>query len=205
MQKLAKNWPIVANGILLMTFNTVCFYLITVYTPTFGSAVLHLAARDAMVVTLSVGLSNFIWIPIMGALSDRVGRLAQLAAICGLALLTAYPALYWLASGPSFARLMTVELWFSILFAGYNGAMSVILSEIMPADVRTTGFSFAHSFGSAVFGGFTPTIATYLIHTTGNRAIPALWLSFAAVCGFVAIAMLRASDARKPLGNAIFE
>jgi MFS family permease len=54
--------------------NTVCFYLITAYTPTFGSAVLHLAARDSMIVTLCVGASNFLWLPIMGAVSDRIGR-----------------------------------------------------------------------------------------------------------------------------------
>jgi hypothetical protein len=36
-----------------------------------------------------------------------------------------------------------------------------------------------------VFGGFTPALSTYLIHITGNRAIPGLWLSVAAACGLV--------------------
>ena len=58
-----------------------------------------------------------------------------------LALLTAYPALYWLTAEPSFLRLLAVELWFSVIFGGYNGAMVVFLTEIMPAHIRTSGFS----------------------------------------------------------------
>jgi len=177
----------------LTILNTVCFYMITAYTPTFGGAVLHLAARDNMIVTLCVGASNFSWLPIMGAVSDRIGRRPMLAAVSMLALLTAYPALLWLVNAPSFSRLMAVELWLSFLFASYNGALIVFLTEIMPADVRTAGFSLVHSSATAIFGGFTPAISTYLIHATGNRAIPGLWLSFAAVCGLIATALLSSS------------
>jgi hypothetical protein len=60
------------------------------------------------------------------------------------------------------------------------------LAEIMPPEIRTSGFSLAFSLATAIFGGFTPAICTYLIHETGNRATPALWLSFAALCGLVA-------------------
>jgi metabolite-proton symporter len=190
---LARNWRLIVLGILLAIMNTVCFYMITAYTPTFGSAVLHLAAKDSMIVTLCVGVSNFFWLPIMGAMSDRIGRRPLLVAVSVLALLTAYPALSWLVNAASFNRLMAVELWFSFLFASYNGAMIVFLTEIMPADVRTAAFSLAHSGATAIFGGFTPAISTYLIHATGNRAIPGLWLSFAAACGLIATALLSSS------------
>ena len=180
-------------GALLTIMNTVSFYMITAYTPTFGGAVLHLAATDNMIVTLFVGASNFLWLPIMGAVSDRIGRRPMLAAVSTLALLTAYPALSWLVNAPSFSRLMAVELWLSFLFASYNGALIVFLTEIMPADARTAGFSLVHSSATAIFGGFTPAISTYLIHPTGNRAIPGLWLSFAAVCGLIATGLLSSS------------
>jgi hypothetical protein len=62
----------------------------------------------------------------------------------------------------------------------------VFLTEIMPVNVRTTGFALAYSLATAIFGGFTPAISTYLIHVTGNRAIPGLWLSFAAAFGLAA-------------------
>lgn len=67
---------------------TTTFYFITVYTPTYGRAVLHLSARDSLLVTMLVGISNFIWLPIGGALSDKIGRRPVLMGITVLALLT---------------------------------------------------------------------------------------------------------------------
>jgi MFS family permease len=193
LRTLARSWRLVALATLLTIMNTVCFYLITAYTPTFGGTVLHLAAKDYMTVTLCVGACNFFWLPVMGAVSDRIGRRPLLAAVSVLALLTAYPALSWLVSAPSFSRLMMVELWLSFLFASYNSALIVFLTEIMPTSVRTAGFSLVHSSATAIFGGFTPAISTYLIHATGNRAVPGLWLSFAAACGLIATALLSSS------------
>jgi metabolite-proton symporter len=183
---LAKNWSIVLVGMMLVAMTTVSFYLITAYTPTFGQSELHLTSFSSLIVTLCVGLSNFFWLPVMGAASDRVGRKPLLVAFTVLALLTAYPAMLWLTAEPSFVRLLLVELWLSFIYASYNGAMVVALTEIMPIDVRTSGFSLAYSLATALLGGFTPALCTYLIHITGNRAMPGLWMSFAAVLGLIA-------------------
>ncbi|HTR35492.1 MAG TPA: MFS transporter [Bryobacteraceae bacterium] len=187
---VAANWRLVLLGMMMSTMTTVCFYLVTVYTPTYGSSVLHLAATGSLVVTLCVGACNFIVLPLSGGLSDRIGRRPILIGCTVVALLTAYPALSWLVSAPSFTRLLIVELWFSLFYATYNGAMAVYLTEIMPVEMRVSGFSVAYSLATAVFGGFTPAICTYLIHVTGNRAVPAVWLSFAAACGLIAALML---------------
>jgi MFS transporter, MHS family, citrate/tricarballylate:H+ symporter len=186
LRSLSANWRIVIIGTMLVTMTTVSFYMITAYTPTFGNSVLKLASRDSLIVTLCVGASNLFWLPVMGALSDRIGRRPLLLIFTLLMMITAYPAMLWLVRGPSFARLLTVELWLSFIFGSYNGAMVVFLTEIMPINVRTSGFSLAYSLATAIFGGFTPAVSTYLIHLTGNRAVPGLWLSFAAACGFVA-------------------
>jgi len=191
LRSLAGNWRVVGLGSMLITMTTVSFYLITAYTPTYGSTVLHLATVNNLIVTLCVGASNLFWLPVMGALSDRIGRRPLLLACTVLALASAYPAMSWLVGAPSFSRLLTVELWLSFVYGSYNGAMIVFLTEIMPAKVRTTGFSLAYSLATALFGGFTPAISTYLIHVTGNRAVPGLWLSFAAACGLLAALFAR--------------
>lgn len=183
---LASNARIVALGMVLFTMTTVSFYMITAYTPTFGSAVLHLATIDSFLVTFCIGASNLFWLPVIGSLSDRIGRLPILVACTALMLLTAYPAMFWLVHGPSLSKLLAVELWLSFIYASYNGALIVFMTEIIPINVRTLGFSLAYSLATAVFGGFTPAINTYLIHISGNRAVPGLYLSFAAACGLVA-------------------
>ena len=177
---LVVNWRILGLSTMLIALSTSCFYLITAYTPTFGRTVLHLADIDNLLVTVCTGVSNFLWLPAMGALSDRVGRRPMLFACTILMLATAYPALLWLTTAASFSRLLCVELWLSFLYASYNAAMVVYLTEVLPAGVRASGFSLAQSMAAAVFGGFTPAICTYLISRTGNPASPGLWLSVTA-------------------------
>ncbi|MHA7680094.1 tricarballylate/proton symporter TcuC [Cupriavidus sp. PET2-C1] len=185
-RSMLENWRIIVAGCMMVVMTTVSFYMITAYTPTFGKNVLKLDDVDNLIVTMCVGLSNFIWLPLMGALSDRVGRKPLLVIFTILTLLTAYPAVSWLVAEPSFSRLLMVELWLSFLYGSYNGAMVVTLTEVMPPAVRTAGFSLAYSLATALFGGFTPAISTYLIHSTGNKAAPGLWLMFAAACGLIA-------------------
>jgi MHS family citrate/tricarballylate:H+ symporter-like MFS transporter len=111
--------------------------MITAYTPTFGNSVLKLSSSTSLTVTLLLALSNLLWLPIMAALSDRTGRRPLLIA----------------------CTLLAVLLWFSFIFGSYNGAMVPFVTEIMPADFRTTGFSLPYSLAAGVFGGFTPALS----------------------------------------------
>lgn len=189
-RSMLLNWKLVLAGMLLVAMTTTTFYLITVYTPTFGKSVLKLSGQGSLLVTLLVGLSNFCWLPVGGAISDRIGRRPVLLGITLLALLTAYPALAWLAAAPSVGRMALVLLWLSFFFGMYNGAMVAALTEIMPEHIRVAGFSLAFSLATAVFGGFTPAISTWLIALTGDKAAPGYWLTCAAACGLVATLIL---------------
>lgn len=192
---ILTHWRIVLSGVAMVLMTSVSFYTITAYTPTFGKEVLNLSQSDALLVTLCVGLSNLFWLPVMGTLSDRIGRRPLLITFATLAVLTAYPAMSWLANAPSFARLLEVELWLSFMYASYNGAMVVHLTEIVPVAVRTAGFSLAYSLATTV-GGSTPVIVTYLIHISHNRAMPGAWLSFAAAIALLGVWVSR--PAREP-------
>ena len=187
---LLHNWGVVVAGMLMVAMTTTAFYLITVYAPTFGKTVLQLSTADALLVTLLVGVSNFFWLPVGGALSDHFGRKPLLVAMTVLTVISAYPALSYLAQAPSFGHMLEVLLWFSFLYALYNGAMIPALTEIMPVEVRVAGFSLAYSLATAIFGGFTPAISTWLIHLTGDKAAPAYWMTFAAACALCATLVL---------------
>ncbi|QGZ66067.1 MFS transporter [Paraburkholderia acidisoli] len=196
MKSMVDNAGLIVAGMGLVVMTTASFYLITTYTPTFGKSVLHLSSIDSLIVTVCVGVSNLIWLPVSGAVSDRLGRRPILLTFALLAAVTAYPAMQWLVAAPSFERLLLVELWLSVLYAWYNGAMVVALTELMPAHVRTTGFSMAYSLATLI-GGFTPAISTSLIHYTGDKAAPGAWMAMAGVCGAVATLVLYRSQAAR--------
>jgi MHS family citrate/tricarballylate:H+ symporter-like MFS transporter len=186
MRILAANWLLILTGVGLTVMMTTSFYLITAYTPTYARAALQMAPADVFLITLFVGMSNLAWLPVGGILTDRFGARPLMMIVTAAAIVTAYPAMIFLVAGPSFFKLLGVLLLYSMFFGLYAGGLIPLLTEIMPREVRTTAFSFAFVTATAVFGGFTPAIATYLIEMTGNRAAPSLWLSLAAVISFLA-------------------
>jgi MFS transporter, MHS family, citrate/tricarballylate:H+ symporter len=192
----AANWRIIVLGMMIAVLTTTTFYFVTVYTPTFGRTVLKLSSRDALLVTLLVAVTNFIWNPVGGALSDRIGRKPVLVTIAVLALLTSYPALYWLVEAPTFGKMLAVEMMLSFYFGVYSGTMLGALVEIVPTHVRTTCFSMAFALAAGLFGTFTPFASTLLIDYTGDKASPGYWLMCAAVLGiFAALVVYRGGEA----------
>lgn len=187
MRTIGNNWGVVLQGTLMAVMTTVFFYMITAYTPTFGSKVLSLSAGESLFVTACVGIANFVLLPVMGALSDRIGRKPLLIAATVLGALLAYPLMSWLVAAPSFGRLLAVELLLATIYATYNGAFIVYLTEVIPEHVRTVGFSLAYSLATAIFGGFTPAISTALIGATGDKAIPGAWCAAAAILSLTAL------------------
>lgn len=189
-QTLRAHWQLGGIAVSTAVMSTVSFYVLTAYTPAFGTRILHMGRLDSLFVTLCVGVLNCLLVPFFGALSDRIGRKALLKGATLLAVCWAYPLMHWLVAAPDMARLMTVELALAVLYSAYNGAAIAWLTEIVPPRIRTTGFSFAYSLATCI-GGFSPTICTWLIEMTGNRAMPAMWLSLAAICGLGAAFIAR--------------
>jgi MHS family citrate/tricarballylate:H+ symporter-like MFS transporter len=179
------NLPVVLLGMMMVMLTTVSFYFITVYTPDFGKT-LHLSSSASLAVTVLVAMANFCWLPIGGALSDRLGRLPVLLCAAGVMLASAYPALSWVAAGPTFGKLLTIEMVFSLGYGVYNGAMVAALTEVVPPQVRASCFALAYSLATALFGTATPALSKFLIAETGQRAAPAAWLMLAAACSIAA-------------------
>jgi MFS family permease len=200
-RSMVANWRTILIGMLMVANASVTFYFITVYTPTFGRTALHLAPESNLLIVLFVGISSLAWQLVSGALTDRIGRRPVLIVAALLAATTTYPALLWLIQAPSFERLLYVELWLSLMFGFYNGANQVFLTEIMPARVRVTGFSIANALGPTVFGGFTPAISSWLIHTTDNAASPGMWLSLAALLGLVGVLFAQPAEIHRQHGQ----
>jgi MHS family citrate/tricarballylate:H+ symporter-like MFS transporter len=82
--------------------------------------------------------------------------------------------------------MVLIELWLSFLYGSYNSATIVALTEIIPVQVRTTGFSLAYSLATALFGGLTPLLCTWLIEVSGDKAAPGYWMAGAGAMSLLA-------------------
>jgi MHS family citrate/tricarballylate:H+ symporter-like MFS transporter len=125
MRTIAVNWQLVTVGMMLVVMTTVAFYMITVYTPTFGKSVLKLSTEEALLVTLCVQLH-------LAAHHGRaVGPHRPLAGDGGLRRADHADRLPCAVAGrqPSFGNMLMVELWLSFLYGSYNGATVVALTE----------------------------------------------------------------------------
>ena len=98
-----------------------------------------------------------------------------------------------------------VLLWLSFLYGSYNGAMVVALTEVVPAKVRTTGFSLAYSLATALLGGFTPLVSTWLIEMTGNGAAPGFWMAFGGICDLIATLLIYRAGSVQPTSTPASE
>jgi MFS family permease len=191
------NWRRVGTAMMMITLTAVMFYLITAYMAGFGSDVLHLSPVDSFLVTICTGFANLVWIPIMGSLSDRVGRAPLLVAAAATIAIVSYPSMEWLVAVPSLTRLFIVEMFLGSLYGMWQGVLIISIVEIMPAEVRAAGWSVAYSLTYAIFGGFTPALVTWLIHETGDNGMPGAALVPAALIGLIGTLL-----ARKHLGQA---
>ncbi|WP_145916426.1 hypothetical protein [Mycobacteroides abscessus] len=122
----------------MAVMTTAFFYVITAYRTTFGNEVLALVSAEGLLVPVCVCITNFTLLPLVGALSDRIGHKPLLAASSVLGVLVTYPPDELASQRTSLQRLpLTVQLVPVIIYASYTSAFIVHSTEIVSSHVRT--------------------------------------------------------------------
>jgi MHS family proline/betaine transporter-like MFS transporter len=129
-------------------------------------------------------------LPGLGKLSDRVGRRPLMLFSCGAYIVLGYP-FFLLASSGSIALTIIGQLLMMVCYAPYAATCASFLTEIIPTRVRYTSMSVGYNCAVAIFGGFAPFIATWLVRETGISVSPALYLIAAAVVTGIAVLRCR--------------
>lgn len=166
---------------------TVSFYLMLSYMPTFTSRHSGLTAGEALWTNSAALVVLVLAIPVFGWLSDRVGRKPLLLACCfGFAVLS-YPLFRFISTRSAWPTVLAVQVVFNLFIAAFSGAGPAALAELFPTRARTTLLSVGYSVATALFGGFAPFAATWLIARTGSPVSPTLYLGSAAIVSGVVI------------------
>ena len=166
---------------------TVAFYILLSYMPTFTrqhggvTAVEALSANTVGLVALAI------LIPLFGALSDRVGRKPLLLTSCAFFAVLTAPLFLVILGHPGFGVLILIQILFDAAIALFSGAGPAAISEMFPTIGRSAWMTPSYALAVAIFGGFAPFIAAWLIAATGSPLAPAGYVMAAAVVSFVVI------------------
>ncbi|HEV3425151.1 MAG TPA: MFS transporter [Paraburkholderia sp.] len=173
-----------------VVLGTVSTYLV-LFMPTYGVRQLGLAPSVAFAAIALTGVIQMLFSPLVGHLSDQLGRTRIMLVSAVLLLVLIYPAFVYLVAHPGFGTLIVVQIVLGFLMTGYFGALPGLLSEIFPVQTRTTGMSLAYNIAVTIFGGFGPFIITWLIGATGSKVAPSFYTMFAAVVSLMALIAAR--------------
>ena len=137
-------------------------------------------------------------IPFMGHLSDRYGRKPFLLLCCAAFIVLPYPLFAVMLAGVSLPAFILVQVVVGLLISLFSGPGPAAIAEIFPTRVRSTWMTSGYALSVAIFGGFAPYIATWLIAWTGNPIAPVYYVIAAAVVSAIVIAGLK-ETAHAPL------
>jgi MFS transporter, MHS family, proline/betaine transporter len=191
-QPPVAGFPLGARAFGFTIFWTIAYYTLLAWMPSFTQRFAGLSPSQALWSNTIGLIAMVIAVPFWGALSDKVGRRPLLMASAISIGLLSFPLFSLMASGTGLALVLPIQILFGILLALYSGAGPAAISEIFPTHLRSTWMSSGYALAVAIFGGFAPFVATWLIQATGSPVSPTyLYLLPAAAISLLVIWSLK--------------
>jgi metabolite-proton symporter len=197
LRLLSRHAPVVVLGTFAATATFVIFYLMTVFTLSWGTDALGFTRPHFLVLQMIGVLCFAALIPVSARLAQNHGTLPVLcvasAAIAVFGLTTG--ALF--GSGTTSGVLIYLCLGLALMGLTY-GPLGTALAELFPTEVRYTGASLTFNLAGIVGASMAPTIAKWLATTHGLSWV-GYYLSAAGAVSLVAtLAIGRRAHARHP-------
>jgi metabolite-proton symporter len=168
----------------------IIFYLMTVFTLSWGTSQLGFARQDFLILQIIAVLFFGAMIPVSALLADRIGQMKMLImATCAIVLFGLVFGLLFTAGGSGRVLLM-LSLGLACMGLTY-GPLGTALAGIFPTAVRYTGASLAFNLAGILGGSLAPYIATTLATRYGISAV-GYYLCIAGLVSLVALILLQA-------------
>jgi len=174
-------------GTLLTVATFVLFYLMTVFTLSWGTTALKFSRKDFLELQLMAIIFFGLTIPVSALLAERYGRRATLMVV------SVAIGFFGLLFAPMFGSgaIVQVALFMVLgqcLIGMTYGPIGTMLSELFPAEVRYTGSSLAFNLAGILGASLAPYIATGLATNYGLQYV-GYYLSAAAALSLIALAL----------------
>lgn len=160
---LTHHWREVLIAAGLKVVETAPFYIFSTFVVSYATTTLRYQKSQALEAVTLAALVATLMIPLMGLLSDKIGR-QRMYAVSVFALgLFIVPWFLLLNTGTTWGIMLATLIAFGILWAPITAVLGTLCSEIFSANVRYTGITLGYQLGAALAGGTAPLIATGLL------------------------------------------
>jgi MFS family permease len=177
----------------------VYYALVTVFTLTYVTTVLHLSRAIALTATMIGAVCNAVAIPFFASLSDHIGR----RAVYGIgAFISVFWAFYYFRLLDT-ARPILISLAVTgslLIHAMMYGPQAAFITEQFPSRVRYAGSSLAYTLAGVVAGGFAPLIFAAIYRVYGTTIRVSLYVAVALSVTLIVLWFAR-ETAKAPLAD----
>jgi MHS family proline/betaine transporter-like MFS transporter len=208
LKKIAHLWPFMLVCIGLVLAWNVTNYMLTSYMPTYVTATMpdmqggtRVSETTSQILQIAVMAVALVTIPLIGRLSDRIGRkpIVWVGSI-GLVVLS-LPAVLLIRAQTGVTIFLGL-LIMGLLLICFSATMPSTLPSLFPTQVRAGALSIAFNISVSLFGGTTSVVVGALVSVTGDLNWPAYYLIATGLIGAVSIYFTRESNGRHLWGSA---
>ncbi|TWT22665.1 MFS transporter [Luteimonas marina] len=194
LRELARHPRAVLTVVGLTMGGTLAFYTYTTYVHKFMVNSAGIASETASLINASTLFVYMLLQPLVGALSDRIGRRPVLIAFGVLGTLCTWPILSALQHASSPAQAFWLILGALVIVSGYTAINAVVKAELFPVEVRALGVGLPYALTVALFGGTAEYVALWFKDIGHERGF--FWYVTACI-GCSLLVYLRMPDTRK--------
>ncbi len=185
---LKYHWREVLIAIGAKVVETAPFYIFSTFVVSYATTNLEFTRTSTLTAVMIATVVTTILIPVMGNLSDKVGRKKLYVTGTVTMALFAFPYFWMLQQGSVALLIIATVIGLGIIWAPITAVLGTMFSEIFDAKIRYTGISLGYQIGAAVAGGTAPLVATALLVRFDNSYIPvAIYIIFTALISLVSI------------------